>query len=397
MSVILKGWWKVVLIAVLLVGMGAILPLNAQADPAPPVVDEWHIPTILFLSGAYAHIGEMMKFSQDEGVKDINSTGGIRGKPLVIDWHDSATDAMKAVAEMSKVVEDALVIIGPNYAPAAAAALPLATRNKVFCLPYTAGTQIVIQFRPWTAGMVPDYNDFGLPVKGWAKLNPGMKSVAQFIWKADQTWVEIAKYHTKALNEVGIEVKNVEVSEGIDMGAATVKALSYKPDGFVIVVGAMEAAKIVKELDKRGVKDKGRILIFVTADFPDLYIVGEGYLEGVTIYNALDPYSDSPRWQSLLQRFQTAYPDIADPPSWALAWPYDMVYMVKAALENQEITGDPSKLAEERVKIRDYINNMKDFAGVNDTFSMIDGLPKIPWYLFEIKNNKKVFLERYEP
>ncbi|MBW2618665.1 MAG: ABC transporter substrate-binding protein, partial [Deltaproteobacteria bacterium] len=142
MDVILKGWWKVVLIAVLLVGMGAILPLNAQADPAGPVVDEWRIPTILFLSGAYAHIGEMMKFSQEEGVKDINSTGGIRGKPLVIDWHDSATDAMKAVAEMSKVVEDALVIIGPNYAPAAA--LPLATRNKVFCLPYTAGTQIVI-------------------------------------------------------------------------------------------------------------------------------------------------------------------------------------------------------------------------------------------------------------
>jgi hypothetical protein len=56
--------------------------------------------------------------------------------------------------------------------------------------------------------------------------------------------------------------------------------------------------------------------------------------------------------------------------------------MVKEAIEKTGVTGDPAKLAEERKKIADYCRNIKDFKGVNNTWSIKDGVP----------SNKKVFL-----
>lgn len=366
-------------------------PINAAAEDK-----EWHVPWICFFSGPYAHFGALLKIGMVEAVEDINAAGGIAGKPVVVDYRDSATDVAKASAEMSKVVEDSLVIMGPLYAPAAKAALPMAKRQKVMSLVITAGPQIVKQFQPWCAGLVPDYKDFGPAASGWADLNPEIKSVVQFVWPQDPTWMEIANAHSKALKAKGIKVTDIEVSAGIEMSSVAVKALSHKADGYIICVGSVEAAKIVKELDTRGFKDKGNILIFVSADFADLYITGKGFLEGVNIYSAVNPYSENPRWKALMAKVSKKYPDLKDPPAWALSFPYDTLFMVKEAIEKQGITGDPKKLAEERVKIRDYINNIKEFHGVNDTFSMVDGLPKVPMYLYEIKDNRKSLLKKFE-
>ena len=66
--------------------------------------------------------------------------------------------------------------------------------------------------------------------------------------------------------------------------------------------------------------------------------------------------------------------------------------MIKEAIENTEITGDPAKLAEERIKIRDYCRNVKGFKGIQLTLDMTDGVPTGKGtFLFEIENGEKVF------
>jgi branched-chain amino acid transport system substrate-binding protein len=391
-----KGTLKVVGFLTLAISMLVALSMAIPVQAAPDV-KEWRVPWICFFSGPYAQFGGLLKIGMVEAVEDINAAGGISGKPVVVEYRDDATDAAKAVAEMSQVVNDSLVVMGPLYAPSAKAALPMAARQGVPCLIMTAGPQIVKQFYPWASGMVPDAKDFGPAAAGWAKRHPSLKSVVQFVWPEDPTWMEIAKAHTDALKKRGIKVKDVEVSGGIDMGSVAIKALSNKPDGFVISVGAVETAKIIKELDKRGVKDKSKILIFVSADFADLYNIGKGFLDGANIYSGVNPYSENPRWKALMKKVATKYPDLIDPPAWALSFPYDTLLMIKAAIEHEKITGDPNKLSDERKRIRDYVNNIKKFQGVNDTFSMVNGLPKVPLYLYEIKDNRKVLLERYDP
>jgi branched-chain amino acid transport system substrate-binding protein len=67
--------------------------------------------------------------------------------------------------------------------------------------------------------------------------------------------------------------------------------------------------------------------------------------------------------------------------------------MVKEAIENTGVTGDPKKLAEERIKIRDYCRKVKGFEGIQLTWDIEDGVPTAKGaFLFVIKNGVKEFV-----
>ena len=78
--------------------------LIAPAAAEKPVVKEWRIPSLLFLTGPFAGVGEQIKWATDQAAAEINAAGGVAGKPLVIEWHDTGLDPAKGAAEMSKVV-----------------------------------------------------------------------------------------------------------------------------------------------------------------------------------------------------------------------------------------------------------------------------------------------------
>ena len=72
---------------------------------------------------------------------------------------------------------------------------------------------------------------------------------------------------------------------------------------------------------------------------------------------------------------------------------YDCVYMIKEAIENTGITGESNRLAEERIKIRDYCRNVKSFQGIQQTWDMSDGVPSEKGaFLFIIRDNHKEFI-----
>jgi hypothetical protein len=72
--------------------------------------------------------------------------------------------------------------------------------------------------------------------------------------------------------------------------------------------------------------------------------------------------------------------------------------MIKAAFENQGITGDPAKLKEERIKIKDYAINQKGFEGLDATYDIVDGLAVgYPSRIFQIQNNEAVLVEEFRP
>ena len=124
--------------------------LPAGASGTEPVVEEWRIPFLAFLTGPYAGFGLQIKWAADEAVREINEQGGIAGRPIVIEYHDTALDPAKAATEMAKVVKKSLLIYGPIAATTTKAAMPLAVREKAFAMAVACGLGVNLEFHPWT-------------------------------------------------------------------------------------------------------------------------------------------------------------------------------------------------------------------------------------------------------
>jgi branched-chain amino acid transport system substrate-binding protein len=114
------------------------------------------------------------------------------------------------------------------------------------------------------------------------------------------------------------------------------------------------------------------------------------------IYNYVDPGLDTPRWQAFREAFKADHEGM-EPFSLSPNY-YDAVYMIKEAIENTGVTGDPAKLKEERILIRDYCNNVQNFQGLFFDWSNKDGVPlDKPLFLFQIEDGQKVLVEKVIP
>lgn len=386
-----KSFISILLVLMLIVFFVSFAGFTASKPEV--VVDEWEIPFLNCLTGPIASIGEYMAWSAHRAADEINAAGGIAGKPVKIIDCDTGVSAEKAIEEMAKIVGTALVELGPVPEACIMAAVPLAVEKGLFCMTASTSYEYAIKYFPWTLSWYQSTEEKLPPITAlWAKTQPEMKTVVQFIEKW-ASWPPMAEAHAVGLESEGVKMlKDVEVpTDAITFGPLVVKALAQKPDGFILTCNSEKAAKIIIELDKHGWKDKSKILVFVSADDTPLYTTGGEYLNGVYIYNYLNPDCKNPRWISFRETYKADHNGL-EPGSLATNY-YDCVYMIKEAIENTAVTGDPKKLAEERIKIRDYCRNIKGFEGIQTTWDMEDGKPAgTAVYLFKIQEGAKEFV-----
>jgi branched-chain amino acid transport system substrate-binding protein len=388
-----KNWF--VVLAVLLVLTAFVLAGCQKAGPGGTVkvrvkVKEWDIPFLNALTGPIASIGEYLEWGGDFAAKQINEAGGISGKPIKIIPVDTGLDPQKGVVEMSKIVQWALTCLGPVPEPVIMAAMPIAVENQMMAFTATTSLEYAEKFFPWSISWFPKTEDRLPPlVKAWAEMNPGMKSVVQFVGNYGP-WPGMASAHAVGLEQAGVKVLNeVQVpQDAVTFGPLVVKALEQKPDGIIFACWPEKAAKLIQELKSRGWKNMGRILLFSSADDASLYTTGGSALNGCIIYNYINVDVDTPRWNAFKDAYAKDHNGM-QPPSLSTNY-YDAVYMIKDAIEKTGITGDPKKLKEERKKLADYCRNVKDFHGLLFNWDMSNGVPtNKPTYLFEIQDGKK--------
>ena len=372
----------------------------AGADEEPTVVvDEWEIPFLDSLTGPIASIGEYLLWGAERAASEINEAGGIAGKPVKVIGIDTGMSPEKGTVEMAKITDGgSLVAMGPVPEPVIMAAMPIAVEAEMISFTATTSYEYAVQFFPWSISwFAPTEAKLPPIVVTWAENHPDMESCVQFVENYGP-WPGMADAHDIGLEEAGVEVLNeVEVpTDAVTFGPLIVKALSQEPDGVVLACNAEKAAKIIKELNNRGWEDNSKILIFNSADDAALYTTGGSALNGAMIYNYTNPELDTPRWNA----FKEAYADDHDgmsPPSLSTHY-YDAVYMIKEAIEETNITGDPNKLQEERAMLAGYCRNVKDFEGLQFTWSMEDGVPTDkPLYLFEIQDGEKNLVQEVRP
>ena len=352
-------------------------------------VDEWVFPSSNIITGVSAYHGMLNEFGADMAVEEINKAGGIRGKPVRVRWYDEGTqDSARAVAAMSEMLDrKPLLVMGPCSDVSVRAAVPLAVEEGVYSMCTMAGYPMAREFAPWTLTFVANDRDQARAgVYKWVELVPGMKKVVHFTAPQSGTWMSIAKAENSALQDHGIETVDIAVPyETVNYGPLAVRAMGENPDGMIFTSHPEGIAKIIVELHKRGWTDNSKFLLSQAAPVPELWEIGEGYLDGCYCWMWFDPNSENPRWQTLSKRHEESF---GAPASFMMVWKgYDELHLIKKCFEDLKITGNPSKLKQERIAIRDYMNDCS-FVSIFGPVDVVDGVRQNPTLLFTIENNR---------
>lgn len=358
----------------------------------------WKIPYLIFLSGSIAGDAAMHKWLTNQVVEEINSSGGIAGKPLVVEFYDTGMDPPKAAACMAQIIDaKALCLLGPMNGDECKAAMPLAVREGIYAFSGTATDDILRQFKPWilnTSGTVEEEKEYAMPL--WIKHVPAVNSIAGIIEPTYTFITTTWKAHKSKAEEMGIKTYDrIEAPSGmLDYSSIAVRAINTGANAFYVACSEETAAKIVKELIDRGV-DPNHIWLWANSMGPVFLKQSEGYNEG--IYTGTSPtYSENPKYDVYLKRYMETHN--GEPLKFMSHFNAELLYLIKEAFEAQGITGDPEKLKEERIKIRDYANSKKGFQGLKYTYDIVDGQGVgIPKYLFQIRNGKTVLIEKAVP
>ena len=362
------------------------------------VLEEWEIPFLNCLTGPIASIGEYLQWGAERAAFEINEAGGIAGIPVKVVGIDTGMSPEKGTVEMAKIADTALVELGPVPEPVIMAAVPIAVKSGLFCFTATTSYEYAVEFFPWSLSWFPPTKErLGSIITAWAKKRPEIKSVVQFVENYGP-WPGMAEAHVLGLENAGVKVLDeiAVPSDAVTFGPLAVKALAQKPDAVIFVCNAEKVAKLILELRDRGWKDNSKFLIFSSADDGALYSTGGKNINGCLIYNYVDPNLDTPRWNEFRAAFKKDH-DGMEPFSLSPNY-YDAVYMIKRAIEDLGITGDPAKLAEERKAIAEYCRNIQKFDGLFFEWTNKDGVPTDkPVFIFEIEDGQKKLVEKIVP
>jgi len=394
----MKRTKKIITYSLIIALLIPVMIVAAHAQQKPKiVVKEWRIPTIYFLSGPMAGICQPHVWLTEKLIAEINAAGGIAGKPLVTEFLDSALDPTKATACMAKAIDSgALCTHGPLNDMEMRASMPLAVREGIFAFSGTCTTDVAKQFFPWTIySLASTEESVKYQMEMWFKHEPGIKSVVCLEEPIYPMVHTLLVGFQKTFENLGVKTNGIiEAPSGMpDYTSIVVRALGTGADTFAIGATGPVAAKLVKGLVSRGVNPKQ---IYIEAGFvgPEFLAEAKGYDEGV--YCATSPtYAPTP----VFAKYSKEYRDTHGRPWGGLTTiTYDMIYMIKAAIENTGVTGDPAKLKEERIKIRDYAINQKNFEGMDATYDIVNGLAVgYPQRLFQIRDNEAVLVEELKP
>lgn len=371
---------------------------NQKEPESTAPANEWRIPYLIFLSGPIAGDASMHKWLTNQVAAEINSAGGIAGKPLVIDFYDTALDPPKAAACMAQIIDArALCLLGPMNDDECKAAMPLAKREGIYAFSGTATDDIWRRFKPWilnTSGTVEEQKEYDMPL--WIENVPTVKSIVGIIEPMYTFITTVWEANKSKADEIGVKTYNkIEVPSGmLDYSSIAVRAINTGANAFYVACSEEVAAKVVKELLDRGV-NPNHIWLWASSMGPVFLKQSEGYNEGIYT-NASPTYTENPKYNEFNKRYMNI--NNGKPLVSMAHFNAELLYLIKEAIEIQGITGDPAKLREERIKIRDYANNKKGFKGLKYTYDIVDGQAVgIPRYLFQIRGGKAILIEKAKP
>ena len=374
----------------------ALAAACAIATAAPAYADDIVIGLNTVMSGVLKTVGETTVTAVDIAVDEINAKGGINGKKIKLIKFDTGSDPKQAATGTQKFAQDdkALAIIGPFSSGEAAVGFPVGERLGIVEIPNAASTPGLTKGFTYAWRLTADEGtQFTRLLKTLGKK--GIKhDKAEIIYVSDERVSNISgtKFYPAILKAnnvtfgepIGIQLKSFDVSPQV------AQALERKPDVVAIAGTPDSAGKVIKELRRQGFK--GRVIgsqIFADPNSLDLF--GKDAEGMIIVAGFWWDRTDATR--AFTKKFAALNVErgLANKkiPHHTDAQAYDIVYLLKQAMEKAKVTGDPSKLAAERTAIRDALVGIH-FTGItgDNTCFNADRDARLPGFVIEIKDMK---------
>ncbi len=367
----------------------------AAMGPLPAQARDLVIGLSMNKTGPLSANGTTTDIDVTMAVNEINAKGGIDGNMLKVSSFDTASDPKQAATAIRRFVEDdkALAVIGPFSSGECRVAFPVGERagivqisnaasapgiSKGFKFAFHNTSDELTQFRRLLKVMVD---------KGIAPKKPAIIYASdEFISKSLGTDVfptAFKEANIPVIATIGFPL------QAFDVASQVTELKSADPDA-VAIGGSVEAViKVVREMRRQGMT--ARVLTSGVAADPGLAEKlgkdGDGTLYPTYYYHKLN--DEVLAFQKKFGEATRAAGLSKTIPQHADVSAYDIVYIFAEAMRRAHVTGDPDKLAAERIAIRDQIADMKpwDFHGViGREFFNDQGDAILPTYIVEIEN-----------
>ncbi len=348
------------------------------------------IGAIVSLTGSYAGLGAGEKAALEMEVKKINDAGGINGRPVQLVLEDDGTDAAKAAAAATKLIEQDKVValIGATGTGQSVALRSEVDRAAIPDVSMAGGTAVVkpldpLVFQtPWNNSIVVPYELAYMQKQGIKKIaligdsgGFGKDGIASF--KANAP-----KYGMTVVAEQSFNIGDT------DMSAQLTKIKAANPGAIVLVSAGKEAAIVAKNKQTLGIAAP---LYGTHGNARQQFITGAGsaaegfkFAAGKILLpqaygQGTEPYTVA---QDFITRFKAA---TGNNPDTFAGHAYDAINIIAAAAKN--VQGDLTPAA-----LRDQIEKTAGLVGIGGTFTYSpsdhSGLTAKDLVMYEIKDGK---------
>jgi branched-chain amino acid transport system substrate-binding protein len=325
------------------------------------------------MTGSQAEWGQHSKIATEIAVEEINAAGGIGGVPLEVSIQDTATDPAQAItlARRAALEDKALAILGPCESTAFEAIAPLLDRLKIMMVSQCSAKPGLAALSQWAFRNTLTSDRQLEPAVAIWKKRYGVKSVAIIYDSSDAVAAtEGSKVLPALFKKHGIEVKELLTyqQKDIDFSAQVTKAKALGVDGIGLGSCYQQAANIVREARKQGLKQP--FIAGACTGSPEFAkLTGPGG-EGTIIASAGWPDDPRPKVQSFLKKFVER--SGGKKPNYGGMRTYDNVYLMKRAIETGGVTNKPADLDADRDRIRRGWNEVRDYEGIAGLTTLVE-------------------------
>jgi len=338
-----------------------LLSLAAAARAAEP----YKVGAVFAITGPAAWLGEPEKNTVKMIEEEINAQGGINGHPLEVIVEDTVGDEAKAVMAVNKLInkDDVLAIVGPTRSGTTMAVIPIIEKAEIPLISCAAAEAIVKPIRKWV--FKTPQKDSDAVIRIYEKMKQMKISKIAIITATEGFGMEGRSQLLKLAPEMGITIVADETygPKDTDMTAQLTKIKGTDAQALVnwsIVPGQTTVIRNRRQLGMT-------IPMFQSHGFGNIkYAQAAGEAaEGVLfpagrllVVNSLP--KNHPQ-KEVLTKYKKDYETRfkADVSTFG-GHAYDALYLVIAALK---------KVGPDRAKIRDFIEQQKNFVGTGGVFN----------------------------
>ena len=357
----MRSRWLFVLLAGVLATVGVV----GRAPAAKLAGKSVRLGAIYSITGKGAEWGEHSKIATEIAVDEINKAGGVGGLPLDVLIQDTGTEVAPAISLARRLIleDKVLAILGPCFSSEFEALAPLLDRLKTMIVSQCSAKPGISALSPWAfRNTLTSDKQLAPAVDIWQRRY-GVKTAAIIYDSADAvSAAEGSAVLPALLKKAGIEVKEslTYQTKDIDFSAQITRVKALHPDGIALGACYQQAANIVREARKQGLKQP--FLASACVGSPEFAkLVGKDG-EGSIIGSAGWPDDPKPKTAAFLKKFMEK--SGGKKPNYGGMRAYDNVYITKSVIEAGGVTNEPRDLDADRDRIRLGWTRVKDFDGI---------------------------------